>query len=53
MLPILPAAKLQLIMDLLDENEYDEDGNIVGQKEPIISKEEALKILGLVDEDQQ
>lgn len=40
-----PAGKLQMLMELLDENVYDDDGNIIGKKEPLITKEEALRLL--------
>lgn len=46
------AAKVQMVMDLLDTNEYDDEDNIIGQKEPIITVEEARKLLGIKDEDQ-
>lgn len=39
--------KLQIIQDLLDDNVYDNDGNVVGKKEPIITKEEALELLNI------
>lgn len=39
--------KLQIIQDLLDDNVYDNDGNVIGKKEPIITKEEALELLNI------
>lgn len=45
MLPNSIAGKLEMIMQLSDTNIYDEDGNIIGQKEPLITIEEAKKLL--------
>jgi hypothetical protein len=39
------AGKIELITSLLDINEYDEDGNVIGHREPIITKEQALELL--------
>jgi hypothetical protein len=50
MIPKSIAGRLQLIQELLDENEYDDDGNIVGKKEPLITPEEARKLLGFNEE---
>lgn len=47
-LPLTPAGRLQLIQELLDPNDYDEEGNIIGQHEPLITIEDALKLLDLV-----
>ena len=44
------AGQLQLVQELLDDNEYDDEGNIIGKKEPMITVEEAKKLLGFVDE---
>lgn len=45
------AGRLELIMSLLDPNDYDEYGNVVGQHEPLITKEQAmLMIMGEIDE---
>lgn len=55
MIPRTTAGKLEIIMQLMDTNEYDDEGNIIGQKEPIITVEEAAQLLeielGIKDED--
>lgn len=43
--PLSPAGKLQIIQDLLDETVYDDNGNVIGKKEPVITKEQAMKLL--------
>lgn len=48
-----PAAKLQLIMELLHPPIYDKDGFVVGHKRKgLITKEEAIKLLGFNSDDQ-
>lgn len=53
-LPRTIAGKIQMISELADTNVYgfDEDGNkvIVGQKEPIITLEQALELLNGIEE---
>lgn len=39
------AERLQLITELLDDNVYDDFGNVIGKKEPLITKEQALELL--------
>lgn len=50
-LPVTPAAKLQMIMDLLNPPIYDNEGNLVGyEEEGLITREEALELLDLPQE---
>lgn len=44
-LPRTPAGRMQVLQELLDPNDYDDDGNIIGQHEPLISAEQARKLL--------
>lgn len=46
-IPQTIAGRMQVINELLDTNVYDEDGNVVGQREPIITKDEAFMLLNL------
>lgn len=42
------AGRMQVIQDLLDTNIYAEDGvTVIGQKEPVITKEQALELLNM------
>ncbi len=46
-----PAARLEIVMELLNPPIYDEDGNIVGyQKVGLITKEQALELLNFPEE---
>ena len=47
------AAKLQLIMELLDTNIYDDEGNVIGTKDALITKEEALSLLNLSENEEK
>ena len=52
MIPLSPAAKLQMIIDLLHGiPEYNEDGDLIGYSEPnLITIEQARKLLEISDE---
>lgn len=39
------AGKLEIILNLLEENTYNEDGEIIGNTKPIITIAEALNLL--------
>lgn len=50
-LTLTSAAKLQMIMDLLNPPIYDDEGNLVGyEEEGLITREEALELLDLPQE---
>ena len=44
-LPKTTEGRLSMIHELLDANVYDENGNVIGQKEPLITEEQAKRIL--------
>lgn len=46
-LPLTPAGKLEMVSQLLDDNIYDEDGEVIGKGKPIITVEQARKLLGI------
>ncbi len=47
-LPSIPAARLELIGEfLLGLPYHDEDGNIIGRGDPLITREQAMDLLGL------
>lgn len=39
------AGKFEIVEKLLNPPIHDEEGNVIGYSEPIISKEEALELL--------
>lgn len=45
------AGRMQMIHGLIDTNVYDDDGNIIGQKEPMITSEKARELLGFASKD--
>lgn len=54
-----PAERLALLQSLMDPNVYDDDGNVIGLQEPLLTAEEGRKLLeemancpGVASEDQ-
>lgn len=53
-LTLTSAAKLQMIMDLLNPPIYDDEGNLVGyEEEGLITRKEALELLDLPQETEE
>jgi hypothetical protein len=40
------ASRVELVLSLLDDNVYDDDGNVIGKQEPLIDADMARKLLG-------
>ncbi len=55
MIPKTAAGRMQMIHDLLDTNVYADDGiTVIGQKEPLITPEMALKLMNMsLDESEE
>lgn len=39
------AGRVAMIMDLLDTRVFDEEGNVIGTREPLITREQGIELL--------